>query len=190
MAEPPVAEPPSPAPAGERLLWSTRLLLLGGVAGSAILAAGVVWMGTVDVVRFVGDLAEYTTTDRPSDIRSELVAEVVKIVDAYLLAAILVVAAFGLYELFVGRLDARRTDGDAPRLLVARSLDDLKDGIAKLVVLILVIEFFQRALQVEIDEAADLLVLGAGIALVSLAFVLPNLADAAKRRPAPDEPAQ
>ena len=95
---------------GERVLWSTRLLRLGGVAGSVLLAAAI-WMATVDLVRFVGDVANYTASDDRSEPRSELIAGVVKIVDTYLLAAILVVAAFGLYELFVGRIDARRTDG-------------------------------------------------------------------------------
>lgn len=172
------------APLGERVLWSTRLLLLGGVAGSAGLAAAVVWVATVDLARFAADVAHYTTNDA-AGLRSELVTDVVKIVDTYLVAAILIVAAFGLYELFIGRLDARRTDGDAPRLLVARSLDELKDRIAKLVILILVIEFFQRALKTDVSDAEDLLVFGGGIALVTLAAVLPTIADALKRR---DEP--
>lgn len=166
-------------PPGERALWSTRLLLVAGVAGSAVLAAAVLWLATVDLVRFLADVADYTT-DGDASARSSLVAGAVKIIDTYLLAAILIVVSIGLYELFVGRIDARRTGDAAPRVLVARSLDDLKDRIAKLVVLILVIEFFQRALKVDIDAAADLLVLAGGIALVSLAIVLPTLADALK----------
>jgi uncharacterized protein (TIGR00645 family) len=163
------------------VLWSSRLLLVVGVAGSAVLAVAVLWLATVDLVRFLGDVVDYTS-DGEGTARSDLVAGVVKIVDTYLLAAILVVVTFGLYELFVGRIDARRTGDGAPRVLAVRSLDDLKDRIAKLVVLILVIEFFQRALKVDIDEVGDLLVLAGGIALVSLAIVLPTLADALKRK--------
>lgn len=177
----------TPPPIGERILWSTRLLLLGGVVGSAVLAAATVWMGSVDLFRFIEDVADYTTSD-DSELRGELVGSVVKIVDTYLLVAILVLVSFGLYELFVGRLDARRTDDDAPRLLVASSLEDLKDRIAKLVVLILVIEFFQRSLDVTIDEPDDLVAYAGGIALVSLALALPSLADALRRRPGSTEP--
>lgn len=183
-----MADDASPtAPAGERALWSTRLLLLGGVAGSAVLAAATIWIGTVDLVRFVGAVADYTTAGQPSEVRSELVADAVKVVDAYLLAAILVVVAFGLYELFIGRLDSRRHDADSPRLLVASSLDELKDRISKLVVLILVIEFFQRGLQIGIDDANDLVLLAGGIALVSLALVLPTIVDALRRPPQPGD---
>lgn len=180
-----MADRPRPAPLGERALWSTRLLLLGGVAGSAVLAVAVVWLATVDLARFVADVADYTRADDTA-LRGELIADVVKIIDIYLLAAILVVAAFGLYELFIGRLDARRTDDDGPRLLVARSLDDLKDRIAKLVVLILVIEFFQRAVKTDIDDAADLLAFAGAVALVTVAVVLPTLADAVKRKETPE----
>lgn len=169
-----------PAPMAERLLWSTRLLLVVGVAGSAVLAAAVLWLATVDLARFVADAVDYTNDDGAG--RSTLIAEAVKIVDAYLLAAILLVVTFGLYELFIGRIDARSADSGAPTLLVARSLDDLKDRVAKLVVLILVIEFFQRALKAEIVGPDDLLVLAGGIALVSLALALPTLADALKGR--------
>ena len=88
---------------GERVLWSTRLLLLGGVAGSVLLAAAVIWMGTVDLVRFVGDVANDTASDDRSELRSELIAGVVKIVDTYLLAAILVVAAQQAGPLHVAR---------------------------------------------------------------------------------------
>ena len=167
------------APVAERVLWSTRLLLVAGVAGSAILAVAALWLATVDLARFLADVVDYTTGGGGAA-RSDLVSGVVKIVDTYLLAAILVVVTVGLYELFVGRIDARRTGDGAPRVLVARSLDDLKDRIAKLVVLILVIEFFQRALKVDIDSAGDLLVFAGGVALVSLASVLPGLADAVK----------
>lgn len=170
-------------PPAERVLWSTRLLLVAGVAGSVVLAVAVVWLATVDLVRFLGDVADYTTYG-DATARSGLVAGVVKIVETYLLAAILVVVTFGLYELFVGRIDARQTGDGAPRVLVARSLDGLKDRIAKLVVLTLVIELFQRALTVDIDGASDLIVLAGGDALVSLAIVLPTLADALK----PKEP--
>lgn len=172
-----MTELPDRAPVGERLLWSSRLLLLGGVVGSAVLAAAVVWIATVDVVRFAGDVIDYTESSNNIE-RGELVAVVVKIIDTYLIAAILVVAAFGLYELFIGRIDARRTSDDGPRVLVARSLDELKDRIAKLVILILVIEFFQRAVQVDATEASDLLLLAGGVALVSLALALPVVADA------------
>jgi hypothetical protein len=73
-----VADHPPAAPFGERVLWSTRLLLLGGVAGSDVLAVAVVWVATVDLVRFLAGVVDYTTADNTQGLRGELVADVVK----------------------------------------------------------------------------------------------------------------
>lgn len=54
-----------------------------------------------------------------------------------------------------------------PRLLRISSLEDLKQRVGKLVVLILVIELFQRALRLPYDSALEILYLAAAIALVS-----------------------
>lgn len=161
----------------ERSLWSTRFVLLPGIAGCAILAASIVWFASVDLARFVLDVADYTVNEDPP-LRGELVAAVVKIVDAYLLAAILIVVALGLYELFIGRLAAHGNTDRGPRLVVVTSLDDLKDRVGKLIILILVIEFFQRAVKIDTHDAHDLLLLAAGVALVALAVTLPGLGGA------------
>jgi uncharacterized membrane protein YqhA len=60
----------------------------------------------------------------------------------------------------------------APGLLLIRDLDELKDRIVGLVLLVLVIAFFQRALQLRYESALDLLYFAAGVLLVSGAFYL------------------
>jgi hypothetical protein len=56
----------------ERVLWSTRLLLVVAVAGSAVLAVAVLWLATVDLVRFLGDVAD-DTPDENANARGDLV---------------------------------------------------------------------------------------------------------------------
>ena len=53
-----------------------------------------------------------------------------------------------------------------------RSLDELKDRIASLVLLVLAIEFFQRALQLRYETALDLLYFATSVLLVSGALYL------------------
>jgi len=60
----------------------------------------------------------------------------------------------------------------ASRLLLIRSLDDLKDRLAKVVLLILVVKFFEYALQLEIRTSLELLWLGLGVMLVAAALWL------------------
>jgi uncharacterized membrane protein YqhA len=108
-------------------------------------------------------------------VRADLIGGIVKTIDSFLLAAILVLVAFGLYELFISRLDPARDGASSPRILLVLSIDDLKDRIAKLVVLILVIEFFQRSLEADLAQADDLLRLAGAISLVAVALTVPSL---------------
>jgi uncharacterized membrane protein YqhA len=95
---------------------------------------------------------------------------VVEVVDGYLVATIMFIFSLGLYELFVSRIDAAEGSEFAQRVLLIRSLDDLKDRLAKLVLLILVVKFFEHALILKYTGPLDLLQLAGGVLLVSLAL--------------------
>jgi uncharacterized membrane protein YqhA len=82
-----------------------------------------------------------------------------------------------LYELFVSRIDAAERSEFAPRLLLIRSIDDLKSRLAKVVFLILVVRYFEYALQSQVTTPLDLLYLAIGIALIALSLYLTNRGD-------------
>ena len=149
--------------------------MLVGVAGSVFMAVIVLWMSSVDLVLLAGDSIAYASASDRTELRGDLIGGIVKTIDAFLLAAILLLVAFGLYELFVSRLDPARNGASSPRVLLVLSIDDLKDRIAKLVVLILVIEFFQKSLDADLSQADDLLKLAGAISLVAVALTVPSL---------------
>lgn len=82
---------------------------------------------------------------------------IVKAVETYVLAAILVMLALSLYELFVRPIASVEDLGIGPRRLSFRGLDDLKDRLGNAVVLVLVVEFFQQALRLHVEQPVDLL---------------------------------
>ena len=90
----------------------------------------------------------------------------------FLISSILVVVAFGLYELFVGKINPAERSEVASRLLKIETLEELKERIAKLLAVILAVEFFQRALGLTYHNALDILYLAAAILLVSGALYL------------------
>lgn len=94
------------------------------------------------------------------------------VVDGYLLAVALLIFALGLYELFVNKIEIAEGSAFAERLLLIRTFDDLKDRLAKVVLLMLVVKFFQQALQTKYASALDLLYLALGILLVAGALWL------------------
>lgn len=158
----------------ERILWGSRLIVLLAVVASMVVAVGMFFVSTVDVVGLLGHIVHYPAVHgaERAALRSTIVAHTVEVVDGYLLAAIMLIFSLGLYELFVSRIDAAEGSEFASRLLLIHSLDDLKDRLAKVVLLILVVKFFEYALALSFKTPLDLLYLAIGTLLVSGALYL------------------
>lgn len=157
----------------ERALWLSRLVVVVPVVACVVMAVSAFYLGTVDVVYLVAHLASYADASATHTTeRATLLSAIIRAVDDYLLAAILFIVALGLYELFIGRIDAAEREEFASRLLLIRSVDDLKERLGKVVLLVLVVEFLQFALALHPKGALDLLYLAVGIALIGAALYL------------------
>jgi uncharacterized membrane protein YqhA len=171
----------------EKVLWGSRLVVLAAVAGSLVASLVLFYVTTADTVLLVGKMLPYARPDLAAEAREALhdtaLQKSVKIVDGYLLATVLLIFALGLYELVVGKIRAAQ-DGRGPEgVLVIRSLDDLKNRLAKVILMILVVTFFERVNAVRTATAMDLLLFAGGIALVGLALYLAHAAEGGRRPP-------
>ncbi|MDJ0807082.1 MAG: YqhA family protein [Gammaproteobacteria bacterium] len=162
------------------VLWNSRLVVLAAVVASLAASFGMFYMASVDAFYMISHLLHYaspelTGAERVS-LRSATVTHVVEIVDGYLLATVLLIFAMGLYELFVKKIE-QAGDEEANNVLMISSLDDLKSRLAKVVMMILVVRYFEFALQMDFQTPLDLLQFAGGIALLGLALYLAHLAD-------------
>jgi uncharacterized membrane protein YqhA len=156
----------------ESALWASRLIVLVAVLASLALAFASLIVATVETYHLIASVGGVFAHANDPDGHARFLTMVVRCVDSYLLTAILIIFALGLYELFISRIDAAENSDVAPRVLLIRSLDDLKDRLAKVVILILVIEFFQHALEMRVAGFLDLLYLALGTLVVSAALYL------------------
>jgi len=83
--------------------------------------------------------------------------------DAFLVAAVLVLAAVGTYDLFIEPLE------DTPEALVVRNLSDLKARFASMLILLMTVAFVEHVLAW--TDPWNTLVFAGAIALVSLTLV-------------------
>lgn len=113
-----------------------------------------------------------------TQLRQETIAHIVSVVDGYLLATFMLIFALGLYELFVGDIEEARSQKTSSRILVIESLDDLKQRLAKLVIMILIVTLFERTLTMDIKQPLDLLYMALSIALIGLALYFTHKAEA------------
>jgi uncharacterized membrane protein YqhA len=155
----------------ERLLWQSRLVVLVAVVAGLVVGIGLFCLATLDAVDFFRGLAAYADFSldlaQRSVLQTEILAQVVSVIDNYLLGIVMLIFSLGLYELFVSRIELAERNELASRVLLIKSLDDLKDRLAKVILLILVIKFFQLALRMKYDSPLELLYLALGIVLVA-----------------------
>ncbi len=168
----------------ETLLWNVRKVIVLPVLVSLVLSLGMFMVTTADALALLSDMLGYLspTLDETarSGLRLQTISEVVAIVDGYLLAGILLIFALGLYELFVNKIDQAEGSEFAERLLLIQSLDDLKNRLANVIILILIVKFFQQALNLKYTSTLDLLHLAIGLILLAGALYLSGRAKPAK----------
>lgn len=165
----------------EGTLWNSRYIVLLAVVSSLLAGAAMFFMATVDAVYMLAHIVEYASPALEGEARGALrdatISHVVEIVDGYLLATVLLIFALGLYELFISKIDQAAQAENSSNVLLIDSLDDLKTRLAKVILMILIVKFFEHAIAMEFGSPLDLLYLAGGITLIGLALYLTHAAE-------------
>lgn len=160
----------------ESMLWNSRLIVLVAVVSSLLAAVAMFFLASVDTWFLITHLGEYVSStlspEGRGDLRATLITHVVEIIDGFLLATVLLIFALGLYELFISKIEEAETSESATNVLMINSLDDLKTRLAKVVLMILIVKFFEHALSMHFSTSLDMLFFAGGIALIGLALFL------------------
>jgi uncharacterized membrane protein YqhA len=165
----------------EGVLWNSRFVIIAAVIGSLLAGFAIFYMATVDVVNLFMHALRYTDSSLTDEARKALhdsiVTHIVEVVDGYLLATVMLIFSLGLYELFISDIDQAHGSRASSKILVIRSLDDLKSRLAKVILMILIVTLFQEAINMKLTTPLDLVYLGASIALIALALYFSHAAE-------------
>lgn len=156
----------------EKTLWSSRYMVLAAVVASLLLSLLLFVLTAVDVASLISHAGDYLSANAETRkaLKVEMVAHTVGSIDGFLLATILLIFALGLYELFISDIDEAKESGQSSKVLVINSLDDLKNKLAKVILMILVVTFFEVSLAMSFTATLDLVYFSLGILMVSLAL--------------------
>ena len=165
----------------EGFLWQSRLVVITAVVASLAAGFTMFYVGSVDAYYMVVHLGDYTSPALSVSARNEMrgvtITHVVGIIDDYLLATVLLIFALGLYELFISKIDQAIDSETSSRVLIINNLDDLKARLGKVVLMILIVKFFEHAISMKFQSPLDLLTLAGGIALIGLALYLSHASE-------------
>lgn len=141
----------------EDMLWNSRFFVLLAVVFSMIGGIGLFVVASKDVLSVAINIIDvFFMHAHPEHFHEEVVGGLIGAVDLYLMAIVLFIFGFGLYELFISDIDVAKKSASS-KILEIHSLDELKDKLAKVIVMVLIVSFFQRALHTSYSGALEML---------------------------------
>jgi uncharacterized membrane protein YqhA len=146
----------------ERALSLSRLVVVVPVIVLLLSAVASFAYGTDVFVRSA------TSFVKNPELTSHNLGFLLLLTDLFLVGATLMIAAFGFYELFIGRIDADGPGMRLPGWLKMDDLNDLKARVISMIILVASVTFVDVA--VESKAALNTFYLGAGVAVVIAAL--------------------
>ena len=152
----------------ENTLWQSRLFVLLAVVFSIVGSVILFVVASMDIYHIaVESMGVFMGHSHPEHFHEQVVSVIIGAVDLYLIAVVMLLFSFGLYELFISEIDPAVESGSS-KILEINSLDDLKDKLAKVIVMVLVVSFFKRVLHTEYNGALEMLYFAGSIFALAL----------------------
>ncbi|HFB53598.1 MAG TPA: YqhA family protein [Sulfurimonas autotrophica] len=151
-------------------LWGSRFMVIMAVVFGLIGAVALFIVASFDIY----DTAKlvinvYVNHEHPKHFHELVVGGIIGAVDLYLIGVVMLLFSFGLYELFISDIDAAREDETREnKILSIQSLDQLKDKISKVIVMVLVVGFFKKVGLASYTTPLELLYLALSITAVAV----------------------
>ncbi|NPA28446.1 MAG: YqhA family protein [Epsilonproteobacteria bacterium] len=155
----------------EAILWNSRFFVILAVVFSMLGGIALFIVASLDITHVVSLVYEnyLGPHGHVKDFHEKIVAELIGAVDLYLIAIVLFIFGFGLYELFISQIDIAKKSA-ASKILEIKSLDELKDKLAKVIIMVLIVGFFKRAMNTTYSGPLEMLYLAGAILGLALAF--------------------
>lgn len=143
----------------ETFLWKSRLIVILAVIFSLLSSFALFIAGSYQIIQ---GLTLFFPPFTEAFNYNQLLIKIIGAIDLYLIALVLLILAFGIYELFISKIDIAHQDSDV-NILEITSLDGLKNRLLKVIVMVLVVHFFKTILSAHFTTPLEMLYLGLSI---------------------------
>ena len=158
----------------EKILWNFRYITILAVLLSIISAFSLIVLGSWDIIQAV--IFYNPLFDDSISNNNELLFKIISAIDLFLIGIVLLIFGFGIYELFVSEIDFANAKFTESTLKI-RDLDQLKNKIIKVIIIVLIVKFFEKVLKYSenFTTPMDLLYFGLSILSICLGYYLINI---------------
>ena len=157
----------------EKLLWSVRYITILAVILSIIAAFTLIILGSWDIMEAV--IFYNPLFDESISNNNDLLFKIISAIDLFLIGIVLLIFGFGIYELFVSEIDFANAKFTESTLKI-RDLDQLKNKIIKVVIIVLIVKFFEKVLKFSenFTTPMDILYFSLSILSICIGYYLIN----------------
>lgn len=151
----------------EGTLWKSRFFTLLAVFFGLIGAVVLFVVASLDVYHVAVETFKVVVSHaHPDNFHEMVVGGIIGAVDLYLIAIVMLIFSFGVYELFISQID--ELNDKENNVFNIHSLDQLKDKLAKVIVMVLVVSFFQKVLHTNYTTPVEMLYFALSIVALSV----------------------
>ncbi len=157
----------------EKSLWGVRYITILPVLLSIISSVALLFLGgweIIEAIIFYNPLFDDSITNS-----NELLFKIISAIDLFLIGIVLLIFGFGIYELFVSEIDFANSKFNESTLKI-RDLDQLKNKIIKVIIIVLIVKFFEKVLKFSesFKDPMDILYFSISILSICLGYYLIN----------------
>ena len=157
----------------EKILWNARYITIFAVVLSIVSSFTLLVIGSweiIEAVIFYNPLFDESITSN-----NDLLFKIISAIDLFLIGIVLLIFGFGIYELFVSDIDFTNSKFNESTLKI-KDLDQLKNKIIKVIIIVLIVKFFEKILKFSenFKDPIDILYFSLSILSICLGYYLIN----------------
>ena len=156
----------------EKTLWNLRFIVVLSVILSIFASISLFVIGSwvIDAIVFKNPLFNNEISNN-----NDLLFKIISSIDLFLIGIVLLIFGFGVYELFISEIDFAKGKFDESTLKI-KSLDQLKNKIIKVIIIVLIVKFFEKILKLtpSFSSPEDILIFSLSILAICLGYFLIN----------------
>jgi len=134
----------------EKVLWGSRFFVIIPVIMSLLIFLMIVVWIVIKVYKLFFLFIQHWFTD-------VILAWIISVLDISLLSVIILIFAWWIYELFVDEIDTDYNHKTKAKILMVKDIDELKEKIGKVIVILLIVWLFKQMLLHEPVAQNDML---------------------------------
>jgi len=151
----------------EKILWNARYITILAVVLSIVSSFTLLVIGSweiIEAVIFYNPLFDESITSN-----NDLLFKIISAIDLFLIGIVLLIFGFGIYELFVSDIDFTNSKFNESTLKI-KDLDQLKNKIIKVIIIVLIVKFFEKILKFSENFKDPIDILYFSLSILSICF--------------------